>query len=71
MHENKSAENELSISVFSLLFGVATADALGFFNEKQLQFGISLQTRNQILSTLVSEGYPVHQREIFSGIQCI
>ena len=51
------------------MFGVATADALVFgLNDKQLEYGVELEGRNQILSEFVSANYELHQREIFSAI---
>ena len=54
---------------YDLVFGVATADALVFgLNDKQLEYGVELEGRNQILSEFVSANYELHQREIFSAI---
>ena len=51
------------------MFGVATADALVFgLNDKQLEYGVELEGRNQILSEFVAANYELHQREIFSAI---
>ena len=52
-----------------LVLGVATADSLVFgLSDKQLEYGVELEGRNQIISEFVAANYELHQREIFSAI---
>ena len=54
---------------YDLVLGVATADSLVFgLSDKQLEYGVELEGRNQILSEFVAANYELHQREIFSAI---
>ena len=54
---------------YDLVLGVATADSLVFgLSDKQLEYGVELEGRNQIISEFVAANYELHQREIFSAI---
>ena len=59
----------LSCYRYDLVLGVATADSLVFgLSDKQLEYGVELEGRNQIISEFVAANYELHQREIFSAI---
>ena len=66
---NKRNHLRLLFYRYDLVLGVATADSLVFgLSDKQLEYGVELEGRNQIISEFVAANYELHQREIFSAI---
>lgn len=43
------------MSRYDLLFGVSTADAVSFLNERQLQYGMDYMERNKMISEFVAQ----------------
>ena len=57
--QHRMSEYLERMSKYDLLFGVASADSFVFLNEKQIQYGVETEERNDILSEFVSSTYKV------------
>ena len=69
MSQNNKNHSQILCYRYDLVLGVATADSLVFgLSDKQLEYGVELEGRNQIISEFVAANYELHQREIFSAI---
>ena len=51
-----------------MMIGVTSAEAFILLNNEEMELGLETESRNKMISDLVTSSYNHHQKEIFSAI---
>ena len=50
------------------MIGITSAEAYILLNSEEMELGLETDSRNKLISDLVTAGYNHHQKEIFSSV---
>ena len=51
-----------------MMIGVTSAEAFVLLNNEEMELGLETETRNKLVSDLVTSSFHHHQKEIFSAV---
>ena len=51
-----------------MMIGVTSAEAFVLLNNEEMELGLETETRNKLVSDLVTSSFQHHQKEIFSAV---
>ena len=51
-----------------MMIGVTSAEAFILLNNEEMELGLETESRNKMISDLITSSYSHHQKEIFSAV---